>query len=151
DDHGKFVYENYIPGLPFVDSPDFIEALKKIIVSYHIDAIYPAMDTVVTALASQEKQLGCKVICSPSDTTQISNSKSKTYECLRESIVVPNVYSKIEEIETYPVFMKPDVGYGSRGAKLIKNRQEGLDHIRSFPSAIILENLPGKEYTIDCF
>lgn len=37
DDHGRFVFETYIGGLPFVTDPAIIPALRKIILQYNID------------------------------------------------------------------------------------------------------------------
>ena len=31
DDHGKFIFENYIGGLPFITDKDFIPQIKKIV------------------------------------------------------------------------------------------------------------------------
>ena len=55
DDHGKFVYENYIGNLPFIDNNDFITAIKKIVTEENIDAIYPTMDSVITLLKKNER------------------------------------------------------------------------------------------------
>lgn len=150
-DHGKFVYENYIGNLLFVTDANFIETLKKIIIEYKIDAIYPAMDLVITVLKQNEKELGCKVISSSVDTASVCLSKSKTYEKFKSLIQVPEVFQTIESIITYPVFLKPDVGYGSRGVLKATNLNEVTSHIIKYPNSIVLEYLPGKEYTIDCF
>lgn len=40
DDHGKFVFEDYISDIPFVTDEAFIPALKKIVKERNIDAIY---------------------------------------------------------------------------------------------------------------
>lgn len=151
DDHGKFVYENYIPNIPFFDDPSFLITIKKIIKEHNIHAIYPAMDAVIAKLSSLETELGCKVIGSPFKTNEICLSKIKTYEILKDTITVPKIYSNLDEVNQFPVFMKPEVGYGARGAKLIHNFNQGKEHLISFPSSIILENLPGREFTVDCF
>lgn len=151
DDHGKYVYQNYISGLPFFDHPEFIRYLKKVIVKHQIDAIYPSMDSVVTKLAIHEEELGCKVIGSPELTTKICLSKLETYKVLDGKVLVPKMYESIEKITCYPVFMKPATGYGSRGAKLIHTDEGARQHLKSFPTSLILEYLPGKEYTVDCF
>lgn len=151
DDHGKFVFEQYIDNIPFVTASSFIEALKKIVVDYKIDAIYPAMDLVLHQLKMNEAELGCKVISSNMETTSVCLSKSKTYEKFKNIIQVPKVFQTIESIETYPVFLKPDVGYGSRGVLKANNSNEVHNHILKHPNTLVLEYLPGKEFTIDCF
>jgi hypothetical protein len=80
DDHGRFVYANYVNSVPFVDDPAFIPAIRAIVAAHNIDAIYPAMDAVITKLSLAQEELGCKVIASPAATTEICLSKKKTYE-----------------------------------------------------------------------
>lgn len=150
DDHGKFVFENYISGLPFYNEDGFIESLNKIVRKYKIDAIYPAMDSVITFLKLNEDNLECKVIGPSAATSEICLSKLRTYNILRNKIVVPKLYNNVDNIDSFPVFLKPDVGYGSRGVKLAKTREEVKSHLDNFPSCLILEYLPGEEITVDC-
>ncbi len=151
DDHGKFVFENYIGGLPFIHDETFITSMKKVVKEYNIDAIYPAMDSVIVKLKQYEKELNCKIIASPLDTTKLCLSKFNTYNKLQNIIKVPKIYTSIVDIDKYPVFLKPDVGYGSRGVLKANKREDVQSHIKKFSNSIILEYLPGKEYTIDCF
>ena len=155
NDHGKFVFENYVDGLPFITSPDFIASIKKIVTDYSIDAIYPAMDAVIEILKKNEAELGCKVIAPDVETTQICLSKSRTYKVLDGIVKIPQVFAaeKLQQADAsaFPVFAKPDIGYGSRGAKKITNAEDLKAHLEQFPSCILSEFLPGKEYTVDCF
>jgi hypothetical protein len=153
DDHGKFVYEEYIGHLPFIDSEEIIPSLQKIVRDYEIDAIYPTMDKVIYKLKMHENEIGCKVISSPAKTTEICVSKQKTYQTIGHRIRVPNVYHDISSLENFPVFVKPDVGYGSRGVFLAKNREQLEFFLRDKQQDeyVILEYLPGEEYTVDCF
>jgi len=154
DDHGKFVFENYIGGLPFITDPRFLETFKQIILDNNIDAVYPAMDAVIELLKSNEEFLGVKVISSPVETTKICLSKTKTYKVLEKAVKVPKMFSAdglAKANGPFPVFAKPDVGYGSRGAKKIASVEDLNAHLELFPSCILSEYLPGKEYTVDCF
>ena len=154
EDHGQFVFENYIGGLPFITAPDFLEKFRQIIRENNIDAIYPAMDTVIELLKSNEDFFSCKVVSSPIETTQICLSKSKTYKVLEDVVKVPRTYTANELVKAggmFPVFAKPDIGYGSRGAKKISSIEDLKAHLALYPSCILSEFLPGKEYTVDCF
>lgn len=151
DDHGKFVFEDYIDGIPFANHPDFIPVLTRLVKEKNIDAIYPAMDSVISILKLNETELGCPVIASDSETTEICLSKSKTYQVLKGSVQIPKVYADANEVSEFPVFLKPDIGYGSRGVKKANNENELIAHLENNSDAIILEYLPGKEYTVDCF
>jgi hypothetical protein len=151
DDHGRFVYDNYVNSLPFADDPGFIPAMKALVAKHEIDAVYPAMDSVITILSRAQEEIGCKVIASPVATTEICLSKKRTYTHFKDIIQVPQVFASLDEVSRYPVFMKPEVGYGSRGAKLIHTEIQGRQHLVEYPASLILENLPGEEYTVDCF
>jgi hypothetical protein len=150
DDHGRFVFENYIDGLPYSNEPNFIITLKDIIEKYKIDIVYPAMDSVITKLKAHENELGCIVIGSPLETTEICLSKELTYNRLENVIHTPKVLNEAN-IKHYPVFVKPKIGYGSRGAKKILNNEMLKSHLQEYPNSIICEFLSGEEYTVDCF
>lgn len=150
-DHGQYVFSDYIGNIPMLGDERFIPTLRKIVFERHIDAIYPAMDAVLTVLKQHETELGCKVITSPLETTRICLSKRKTYAALAGVVRLPRIY-QLHESKVFPVFLKPSVGYGARGTKLIGTQLE----LESFLSDktedyLILEYLPGEEYTIDCF
>jgi hypothetical protein len=155
DDHGRFVYENYIGGLPFVDDPKFIEKINIIIDAHNIQFVFPAHDSVVLKLAqaAAHNQLHCEVITSPVQTCTLARSKLQTYRFFAETVFVPKLYEKIDELyeAEFPIFMKPDVGQGSKGTYLVRNKADAIFHLNKDPSLLSLEYLPGKEYTIDCF
>ena len=153
DDHGKFVFEEYIGRLPFIDSDNIINELHKIVQEFDIDAIYPAVDKVIWKLKQFENELGCKVISSEFATTEICLSKINTYSVLKATIKVPQVYGKIDEINKYPVFIKPDIGYGTRGVFKANNANEANNFLERNKTTkfVITEYLSGDEYTVDCF
>jgi hypothetical protein len=153
NDHGRFVYENYIGNLPFIDSNEIISELKMVVNKYQIDAIYPAMDTVVWKLKTNENELGCRVVASAADTTEICLSKLKTYEKLKEKIAVPKVYTDGAEISNFPVFIKPVVGYGTRDVLKANNPAEVNSFFvqRQRKDYLVMEYLPFEEFTVDCF
>lgn len=151
DDHGKFVYEQYIPGLPNVDHPEFITALAEVVRQNAIDAIFPTMDKVIDRVKQAEAELQCVVISSPAETTAICASKKATYDLLADDILIPVIYPNAAAVREYPVFCKPDRGYGSRGAKKIDSRIQLEAYLQEYPESVIMELLPGAEYTVDCF
>ncbi len=151
DDHGKFVYENYIGNLPFLTNQYFIKELKKIVVENNIDAIYPTMDSVISLLKENEDKLGCVILSSPIQTTKTCLSKQKTYSLLKNKIPTPKIYNVEDKSIEYPVFLKPDIGYGSRGTYKANNISEVEFYKNKDKDLMILEYLPGNEFTIDCF
>ncbi len=154
DDHGRFVFNDYIGGIPFHKDPDFIQALASIVRQYNIDAIYPAMDDVAVTIKSSEHILGCRVIGSSIDATSVCASKISTYNKLSEYLPVPGWHLSIDDVQDYPVFIKPDVGYGSRNVYLAQNKSNADEFINTKNingHFIFCEYLPGPEYTVDCF
>jgi hypothetical protein len=150
-DHGEFVFENYISDVPFASDIDIISHLAKLVKEYNITAIYPSLDSVISILKNKESELGCKVISSSAETTNICLSKKKTYNLFEGKIPVPKIFSNTEEISEYPIFIKPDIGYGSRGVLKANNKEDADNHIKKNLNSLLLEFLPGREYTIDCF
>lgn len=150
DDHGKYVFEDYISGLPFVTDDAIFPALKKIVKERDIKAIYPTMDLVITRLKEHEEEIGCPIVSSSAKTTDICLSKEKTYGILKDYIRTPKVYS-YASVDHFPVFVKPIVGYGSRGTHLVHNAEELKATAEGRKDVLIMEYLPGQEYTVDCF
>ena len=149
-DHGKFVYKNYIEGVPFVSCDNFIDSINEICQKYSIDFIIPAHDSVVLKLAQNFDKLSAKIITSPAETCEIARSKKRTYEVLKDTIKCPKIYNFNDQIN-YPVFIKPDVGQGSKGAKRINGFDELKNEYNNDKTIVISELLTGEEYTIDCF
>lgn len=150
EDHGRYAYKNYLPGLPRVDEPDFCGAICRAIRQYAIDFVVPANDRVLIALAEMQESIPAPVVTSPVETCRICNSKAATYRMFGELLPTPAVYDLDEPIE-YPVFLKPDVGNGSKGTRRAASRVEVELYRKLDPTLLALEYLPGKEYTVDCF
>ena len=149
-DHGEYVYDRYFGDLPSIEDSNFIIALNKIIDKYSIDFIFPAHDSVSVSLSKNREILKCSFIGSDLETTLICRSKLKTYKLMKEIIPTPIIYNS-EDNMNFPVFLKPDVGQGSKGCFIAYTKDDVFYHINKDPSLLILENLPGNEFTIDCF
>jgi hypothetical protein len=151
-DHGRYAYRRHIDNLPFVsDKSDESEVreFRDQISGYNIDFIYPAMDGVLYKLSEYSHIFPNKIVAPNFDTAKVTRSKKSTYQLLGECISVPKLYDTIDEIDSYPVFVKPDVGQGSNGAQKINNRNS-LES-SNLEGMLIMKYLPGEEYTVDCF
>ena len=91
------------------------------------------------------------VVSSPLETCEVARSKSGTYRALAGVLRVPAVYAGPDEVAAYPVFVKPDRGQGSLGARKVGSPEELLCALRELDDPIVCEYLPGDEYTVDCF
>jgi hypothetical protein len=150
DDHGRFVFDNYIDGIPFVTDSRFIPTIKDIVNKNKIDVIYATMDSVIVELKKNEIEIGCKVLSPDIEVVELCLSKHKTYDRLKDIIKVPKLYH-YTQIKEYPVFGKPDIGYGSRGVKKIDNYEMLQEYINNNHNVLLCEYLSGEEYTVDCF
>lgn len=149
--HGRFVYANYIEGLPHVDAADLIPAIRAVVAQHNIDYVFPAHDSAVVAFSEHETALGCGVIGSPAATCRLCRSKQGTYTALEGRVRTPRLFRRDESDIPFPMFVKPDVGQGSKSARMVFSREELEGILAREPNLLLLEYLPGKEYTVDCF
>lgn len=152
EDHGHFVFDEYIGDLPFHNTPDFLNRINEVVHTHRIDAIYPAMDAVANTLQGLSEKLNCRIIGSDKNATAICASKRATYDFLDGIVPLPRNYSSIETAK-YPIFIKPDQGYGGRNCCKANNPDAAAQFMsnNSTQSMLLLEYLPGREWTIDCF
>jgi hypothetical protein len=142
-DHSKFYYDSvlYVPDI--YDEPEkATRRIKQIIEAYAIDFVFPAHDQVVLELS----RAGIKEAILPErHTVEICRSKRLTYEIFQNIIQVPKVLNT--DVTNFPVFCKPDCGQGTRGTFIARNENE----LKKRTTELILEYLPGEEFTVDCF
>lgn len=143
--HGSYVFKNYVPGLPMITSPDFIEKFNALLTEKHIDAVFPTHDTVAVFLADNAERIQAKIIVADKKTAEICRDKEKTYRALAGADFLPKIY---DGIDSFPVFIKPKQSQGAVGAKLIRSAADipAVD----WTDYVICEYLPGAEYTVDC-
>ncbi|WP_221723962.1 ATP-grasp domain-containing protein, partial [Ochrobactrum sp. SFR4] len=152
-DHSAFTYENMVHVVPMFDHIDFQEEFVSLVKKLDIDFIVPAHDELVALLpAWQENGIlppGIQVVGSCAATSLLARSKRQTYEKLKEVILTPLIYdANLVTQDDLPLFVKPDKGQGSRGAKKVMS----LDDLAYIDEKYVLcELLVGQEYTIDCF
>lgn len=149
-DPGRLVYENYFNSFPYIDHPDFLSYLNQFVIEHQIDIIYPAMDSVILTMAKSIKDIKCKVITANHAAVEICMSKSQTYKHLKGRVNIPKTIVS-PSINEFPVFVKPDFGYGGKGAQRVRDVEELKYVQKNRPDLIVLEYLPGREFTVDCF
>ena len=126
----------------------WIDDLNDVIKKHDIDIVYPANSFVIDALYAQKSKINAPILLPKDDVLNITRSKKNTLKRLKDSMPLPQVYNNLEDVRQFPVFIKPDDGYGAQGARQVDTPAElsGID----FDKFIVQELLPGKEYTIDC-
>jgi biotin carboxylase len=131
-----------------------VNALNEVIRRRSIDFVFPAHDSVVYTLAKAagKSELACPVLTSPLDTCEICRSKTRTIRMLQPHVPTPRMYGTIEEIDAFPVFVKPDVGQGSKGTFTAPNESQLRQFLATQSQEMVIQELlPGEEFTVDCF
>lgn len=150
--HSEFICEDSMINIPYIDSPNFWNVFCELIVSRSIDFIIPTDETAAMLLKEREGEFDAIVVCSPYETAKLCRYKMLTYKALDGEKYIPNIYYEdhLEEINDFPVFIKPNISQGSKGVALINNKEE-LERVENLENYVISEYLPGTEYTVDCF
>ncbi len=150
--HAEYVCDDTIDDIPYIIAPDFWDYFKKLLKDRDIRYVIPTDETAAMLLKEKEPDLSAVVVCSPYETTKLCRYKSLTYEALKEEKYVPVTYKadNLDDIDEYPIFIKPDSSQGSKGAVLIKSKEQ-LAEIENLKDYVLCEYLPGEEYTVDCF
>ena len=134
-----------------VSHADWQEELKAVVEKEKITHIYPAHDDVIIPLIENQTFLEARIVSSPLESCRIARSKSLTVQRLSGIVPTPKLFEHPDMVPNFPVFLKPDIGNGSRGVSIAYNPKQLNEALYANPSLIIQEFLPGSEYTIDCF
>lgn len=139
--------------LPYVNEDCFLSELNQLIERLQIDFIIPAHDDVAYILSFQKDNINAKIIGQSKEVNQIVRFKDRTYEYFKNVLPVPYVFEKEPNNEDFPVFTKPIKGQGSLNAVKINSLEEYefFFKINDRQKFIVMEYLPGEEFTIDCF
>ena len=143
-DPSRMILRNHLL-CPKLDSPGFREEFKRLLSENGIDTVFPATDGLIEEL-SQWQVEGVTFITANPDTAKLVTSKSRVYERLAGVIPVPEIYTANTVV--FPAYAKPDGGAGSRGHRVVRNRQECDAAISD--GLLLTEYLPGEEFTVDC-
>jgi carbamoyl-phosphate synthase large subunit len=148
--HAPFAFAHHAL-LPSVRDAGWIERLNAVVDEYQIDYIFPAYDDVLLALAENADRIRAAVITSPVKTCRVTRSKRATYRLLADVVPVPKTYEHPDRVDAFPVFVKPDRGQGSQETFLAHDREQLAAWWRRAAGPLIMEYLPGQEFTVDCF
>lgn len=148
--HAEFIFKNHFV-IPNVNDKKCLEELNEIILSNSIDFIFPANSIVIDFLIKYRTKLGCRVVLPKNESVLISRSKKATYRFFQDLLSIPILYENEHNIQSYPVFIKPDTSYGSKGALQINSKEHLLSLKIEASEYVICEYLPGDEFTIECF
>ncbi len=138
--------------LPFVNSVNFYNELTKLIMKHDIDFIIPAHDDVAYELSGIDLPNSCQVIGQSRKVNEIVRFKDKTYEQFQDIIPTADIFID-PQIDDFPLFVKPIRGQGSLNAVSLSdiNAYQAFFKKHERDEFIVMEELVGEEFTIDCF
>jgi carbamoyl-phosphate synthase large subunit len=140
--------------VPAGNSKEFLPKLKEICETEKVDAVISVVDEELPNVIELEK-LGIKVIQSELDFTNLCLDKYKCMNKLREvGLAAAETWlaTEVPENVSYPLFIKPRVGRGSRGIGKVENRKELAEFLKkshyTAESLLCQPYLPGTEFTV---
>ncbi|CAN7558890.1 ATP-grasp domain-containing protein [Phenylobacterium sp. LjRoot225] len=147
--HAPFVFARHA-ATPDVFTEGWLEALNALCAAWSIDLVYPAHDYVAEALVRERERISVPVIAAPAEVFAITASKRATLSLFADVIPTPAILDPAT-VASFPVFIKPDHGYGGQGAVRVDSAVQLGGALEQTSDPLTLEYLPGREYTIDCF
>jgi predicted ATP-grasp superfamily ATP-dependent carboligase len=139
--------------LPYVTDEKFFDELCNLVKREQISYIFPAHDDAALVFSQLSEKIDAKIIGQSCKINEIVRYKDRTYDYFRNNLPIPQIYQSLDDVLTYPVFVKPKKGQGSFSAFPILNKTEAKRFSIQYDPQdfVIMEFLQGDEYTIDCF
>jgi len=143
--------------LPRGDDPRLADSVLAACVERGIDLLIPTVDAELVPLAQSRQRFedaGVKLALAPLECLQQCRDKHALLDFLRAVVPVPASEPLTPEVAAaavdFPKFVKPRIASGSRGATLIRTRED-LAAVRHDGSCLLQEWLPGEEYSVDVY
>ncbi len=138
--------------LPPVADPQFFDRALELIAREQVSLILPTsgFDTFIYSQRKTElRQRGVIAIVSDYDVVETCRDKAKFHRRVHGRFPLPETALDGTEAVSFPCFVKPVRGKGSRGAALCRNADELARHLQESSGVLVQEYLPGEEYSID--
>lgn len=141
--------------LPPGASDEFVDVLLELCRRERIDAVVPTVDSELVPLATRREEFaraGTTLVLAPLSTLELCLDKWALHNRCRRTVNVPGTVIVDELFEpaavALPAIVKPRVGSGSRGIRLITSADE-LEPIERDGSLLVQDYLPGAEFSLD--
>ncbi|QTN45097.1 ATP-grasp domain-containing protein [Ectopseudomonas mendocina] len=150
DDHGRLAFARYAE-LPNIADTQFDARFTELLARWRIDLVFATHDSVMAYLAPRMADWGAYLVNGDPHSAQIARSKAATYELFAGEPWLPRVFAGLDDVERWPVLLKPDQGQGGQGVILAADRATAEVALAMIEQPLICEYLPGEELTVDCF
>ena len=151
EDYGRLKFDRYIGNLPNISDKAFDNVFEELIIKNNINMVFATHDTVQSYLSNNADKFSCYIVNGNKLTSEISRSKSLTYERFADKKWSPEKYSHAEHIDNWPVVCKPDFGQGAKDVVICDDNIQLNKALTQIENPVVVEYLPGREVTVDCF
>lgn len=141
--------------IPLANDEDFADAIARICRTESVAALVPLVDEELLAAARVAKELGIALIGPDPGFTALCLDKFSLMQRLSEvELPVPETRLLGTGIRgmTFPLIVKPRVGRGSRGIKVIRSQSEWDAYSESTPldpqENLVQDYVEGREFTV---
>ena len=141
--------------VPKINDKSYIDSLLAICSKEKVDLLIPLFEPEFLLLDAKRCEfdpLGTLLLLSKRQVLETCQDKWQTFQLFTcYGIKTPVTWRK-EDLPsniTFPVFVKPQTGMGSRGARRVDSFAELGYILRQHSELIIQEFIPGQEYTLD--
>ncbi len=138
--------------VPPISKPSFFPEALKVIEQEGVTIIFPTSGFDTLVYSQRKGELEAKgIIVAMSDFLAVESCVDKWYfyQLIHQRFPVPRTTLDPDEDVTFPCFLKPIRGKGSRQTYLCRDEKELAYHLRAQTDMLIQEYLPGEEYSID--
>ncbi len=142
--------------LPRGDDPRLVERVLEICRAHAVELVIPTVDAELIPLARAQASfaaLGIKLGLSTLASLELCRDKHTLLAALAPHVAVPATQlltAATASTAAFPVFVKPRLGAGSRGAEVIHNAAQ-LAVLPHDGSILLQEWLPGEEFSVDVY
>lgn len=141
--------------VPLVKENSFEDTIIKIIKQHNIDFYIPLIDEEILKAIDIAKKTGIKALSPSKEFVELSLDKYKLMKKLKEekiSNIKTIIAKEFKNDIDYPVFLKPNIGRGSRGIRKIANDAELEAYFTleeySKDEVLVQPFIGGEEYTV---
>ena len=150
----RFFADQFVK-LPVAKNERFIPELLRVLNELQVDCYIPTHSQEIRTVAKNEGFLRSnwngRFIVSPYETFELLDDKKCGNANLNAAgIPVPRMYESLAEVEAFPVFMKPNVGSGSKDSRKVETLQLAEAFEALHPNSTFYQCVSGTEYTVDC-
>ena len=140
--------------IPIASSKNYIQELKKIIIKYKINLLIPAVDEELKVISNNRNKIKCEILLPNNKFINIHSNKWKTNQFLKRNNLkhpVTYILKKKSKLLKPPFVLKPMIGRGSKGLKIINIKQNAKKFISQSDKEgkmIMQRKIIGEEYTV---